>query len=317
VEDQDLSAPGHVQPVQLSQRFSDAEANASPGAPLPTPSRVVGGSSNIHHNSTHRNEENASPAAPNVPAAVVATSETAGATRTKSVGAIEKEVQELLDEKVFGRDDAAKVEALRKLKKYLLEGGSSGQESQQQKEYGQAVSNLGGCHLVLIALRQELDKDGGPNRNVVLKVVQFLQNWTFLPCRRDTMSRFRGVGMVARAIDACSTNEAIQLAAIACLFNYASDGDATRCQKLLDGNCLRGIVRAASPSTKRKRTQVLAMRLLGRLCEVGGRSHVDRMIECGALVAAARTYSEHKGGCNHPECELRVVARRLMNKLHG
>jgi hypothetical protein len=154
----------------------------------------------------------------------------------------------------------------------------------------------------LIALRQELDKDGGPNRNVVLKVVQFLQNWTFLPCRRDTMSRFRGVGMVARAIDACSTNEALQLAAIACLVNYTSDGDATRCEELLDGTCLRGIVRAASPS----------------LCEVGGgRRHVDRMIECGALVAAARTYSEHKGGCNHPECELRVVARRLMNKLHG
>jgi hypothetical protein len=240
--------------------------------------------------------------------------------RTKTVRKIEEEVRVLLHHKLFGKDDAAKVKALRTLVGYFSDmgGGTDPTEEQMKEEYCRAFSKLDGCPLVLIALRQELDRASGPNRDVLLKELQFLHIWDRRPDRRDTISRLNGVGKVVRAMEAFPNDDDVQLAAIACLCSsiHDDDDDETRRLELLEQNCLRGIIRAVSPSTVSPETKALAMRLLERLCEIDGHSHVDRLIEANALVAAARAYSEHEN-CDDSQCEFREDARRLMGKLIG
>jgi hypothetical protein len=275
--------------------------------------RGDGNSNENNRHITHRNEANAA-AAPRV--ALAARNEASTVSPTKSVDEIEQEVRGLLDDKLFGKDVAVKADALRQLKVYLQTSESSEEEHQQMKEYSRAVSNLGGCHLVLIALRQEIDKDGGPNRGVALAAVKFLQNWNFRLERRDTMSRFNGVGKIVRAMEAFPDDVELQSAAITCLHNFTYDADASRRQELLEENCLRLIVHAATPSTTCGKTKVRAMLILQRLRTIGGRSHVKRLIRSGALVAVARTYSDHTT-YGAPQCQVCEVSRRLMSKLHG
>jgi hypothetical protein len=293
-------APDFRSPVPASRRSS---TDAVVG-PRQINRRAAGREDSSNHNRRHRNEANA-----------VAV---AGTVRTKTVRKIEEEVRVLLHHKLFGKDDAAKVKALRTLAGYFSDmgGGTDPTEEQRKEEYCRAFSKLDGCPLVLIALRQELDRAGGPNRDVLLKELQFLHIWDGRPDRRDTISRLNGVDKVVRAMEAFPNDDDVQLAAIACLCRSIHDDDETRRQELLEQNCLRGIIRAVSHSTISPETKALAMRLLERLCEIDGHSHVDRLIEASALVAAARAYSEHTN-CDDSLCEFREDARRLMGKLIG
>jgi hypothetical protein len=285
----DLHAMSHEQPVghhdqavqirdvpvvqSLPTSADQQQANASSVAPRPSVQRVVGqGDSSI--NSTHRNEANAA-TAPHVPLAAPSGS---GWPFVRVVDEIEMEVRELLDDKLFGKDDAAKVEALRKLAVYFQQkDGGTTAVAEKMMEGRMAVSNFGGCHLVMIALRQELDKDGGPNRNVVLKAIQFLQAWNDCPNRRRITSQFNGIGKIVRAMEAFPNDEAIQLAALVCFDNFSNDrdDDSTRRLELFEENCFRCIVRAAMTSALDARTQELASRLINRVCEIEGRSYRD------------------------------------------
>jgi hypothetical protein len=68
--------------------------------------------------------------------------------KAKLVDGIKKDVRELLDKKLMGKDDKGRVEALRALVEYFRKGESSDSEYQQKSEHRRAVSEWDGCHLV-------------------------------------------------------------------------------------------------------------------------------------------------------------------------
>jgi hypothetical protein len=246
----------------------------------------------------------------------------------KSYEDITMEVPDLLETKLLGaaNDDGVRVEALQTLRAYFKTIDASPQERQEKEEYQRVVTEWNGCHLVLVALRHELDKAGGggttaPNPGVVRHALLFLWRWNdgSAGCR-DVMSRLRGVETVARAMRDFRNDANVQHAAVNCLSSFAwgdSDGDRKRRRKLVAVGSIQHIFRAIMAPRGLILTRNCGARLLGRLCEVAEPCHFAGLVERGALEAVAKIAKAHKATAEHDRNSEKVVeaCRLLMAKL--
>lgn len=211
------------------------------------------------------------------------------AKKAKSVDEIDQEVRELLDKKLFGQDDAVKVEALRKLSGYTFHQEYRS-EDPDKKLYRRAVVEWGGCRLVLLVLELELDKRDRANRDLVHGAIRFLLYWNYRSEeRRDMMMRFKGVGIVARAMHVFPVDSGIQHVGIATFLNFTEEtGKTQRLEELAKGNCIPLILRVMTTRTNAEETRKYAVVVLGRLCDVAGPASFEGHVDASALGALHR-----------------------------
>jgi hypothetical protein len=232
------------------------------------------------------------------------------------VDEVEREVRGVLDKKLFGQDDAVKVDAMRTLTEYFRETGRSEEEYQQNDGYRRAVGEWGGCRLVLLVLELELDKGDRANRDLVFGAMRFLGVWNYLGDeRRSTMMRFKGVDIVARAMQAFPVDSDIQYVGISTFLNFtAVIGNTQRLEELVQGNCIPLILRVMTTHTNGEVTRKFAVVVLGRLCDVAGPAcfddHVDARV-LGVLHDMFRAYKNSNDGFAE---EVRTSCRALSSK---
>jgi hypothetical protein len=227
---------------------------------------------------------------------------------------IKREVRELLEKKLMGAaadDAAAKVKALRKLNKYWYYDPNTSNTT--YKAYRRATIESDGCHLILIVLRQELDKGEGANREVVHESVRFLVRWNCFEVELgDTMLRFDGVEAVARAMKAFPHERYIQYVAVMCFYNFTTKGGTARPAALVEGGCLPLILQALPTVGFYKKGPKCAVRTFGRMCEFAAPHHFEGLVDTavlGTLVDVCRAYNEDS------DERVRASCRAVMNKL--
>jgi hypothetical protein len=192
----------------------------------------------------------------------------AAAKKAKSANEVEQEVRRLLDKKLFGQDDALKVEALGKLTEYFTPEDDN--DADQAKEiYRRAVGEWGGCRLVLLALELELDKGDRAKRDLVQGAMRFLLYWNYQSDeRRNTMMRFKGVDIVVRAMQACPGDSGIQSDAVTTFLNFTTGNDNTpRILDLVSETCIPLILHVMTTRTNPDTARKHAVVVLGRLCD--------------------------------------------------
>jgi hypothetical protein len=305
-------------------------ASAEAAGASPAPSRAAPASSASsaagNNNTSNSNKRKDNPAAPARPAPPAATNDGAAGPAKKKAKAsvkgsggdadIEKEVRELLEKKLMGAaadDAAAKVKALRTLNEYWDYDDSGEKSNAEYEEHRRATVESDGCHLVLIVLRQELDKGDGANREVVKESVLFLNYWNcFEDELGETMLRFGGVEAVARAMQNLPHERHIHYLAVVCFYNFATKGGAARPRALVKGGCLPLILQALPTIGFYKKGPMCAVMTLGRMCKVAGPRHFEGLVDTavlGTLVDVCRAYNEDS------DETVRALCRAVMNKL--
>jgi hypothetical protein len=290
-------------------------STASSGAAPASASSAVGS----NNNSNKRKDNPAAPARP-APTTMTASDGAAGAAKkAKAAGAdaIKKEIRELLEKKLMGAatadddDGKAKLEALRTLHEYWDYDPYT--SNTKYKAYRSATIESDGCHLILIALRQELDKGDGANREVVEESIRFLQLWNCFEVELgDTMLRFDGVEAVARAMKAFPQDHCIQNVAVACFHNFTYGAAAARPHALVEAGCLPLILQALPAIGFYEKGPMGAVMTLGRMCEFAGPRHFEGLVDTavlGTLVDVCRAYNEDS------DERVRASCRAVMNKL--
>lgn len=226
--------------------------------------------------------------------------------------AVKVEVRALLELNLTGNDPAVKIDTLNKLAEYFAEKGEGPDAFQQKAEHRRAVEHLDGCHLVLIVLRQELAKAGGPHRNVVYSAIRFLANWCIgSPEHCDALSRFDGIGVILDVMKVFIADGGMGTAAVCCLLNYTSDNDAARLGDFVEGDALEYIIQAMLAHTNNESLQRRALIVLERSCEVSDRSRRERLIKNGALLAVSAAYTAFFLS----DAQIRALCSIVMQKL--
>jgi hypothetical protein len=238
------------------------------------------------------------------------------AKKAKSVDEIDQEVRDLLDKKLFGKDDAAKVEAMRRLHRYFQKGETSAQESRRQG-YRHAVAKRNGCQLVLIVLQQELDADGdAANRDFVVEALTFLQLWNYRGAeRRDAMLRFNGVDVIKRAMRTFPGDPLIQYGAIATLMNYTSGDDKKYREELVKARCIPLLVRTMVDPANSESMRNFALIILGCLCAVAGPDCFEGHVHPTAFGAVLDLFQAAKNSNEDVAQEVRDSCRVLARKM--
>jgi hypothetical protein len=266
-------------------------------APVPSSSGAV-----------KRKEPSTSQGAPAAPAQVVAK-------KAKSVAGIEKEVRNLLDKKLFGKDDDAKVKAMRKLHGYFQTGENSSKESKRQK-YRHAIVKRNGCQLVLIVLQQELENEYAANRDFVVEALTFLQLWNYRGAeRRDAMLRFNGVDVIKRAMRTFPGDPLMQYGAIATLMNYTSSDDKKYREELVKANCIPLLVRTMVDPANSESMRNYALIILGCLCAVAGPDCFKGHVDPTAFGAVLDLFQAAKNSNENVAQEVRESCRALTRKM--
>jgi hypothetical protein len=227
----------------------------------------------------------------------------------KSVDDIQQEVRELLENNLVGKADAVKLKTLITLVTHLI--SASKNPNLESEEYRRAIVEWGGYHMVLIVLRQELDKgERGASRLVVLSTIRFLQMWNIFVDLQDTMLRLDGVGTVARAMKTFPNEPLINSLAVRCLYNLTCDGDEPRRQRLVDEDCIPLILRALPALKKHPDTQKYALVTLDRLCRVAGPQRVEGLVDASAVGALVEIFNANKDS----RADVVVACSNLMNR---
>jgi hypothetical protein len=238
------------------------------------------------------------------------------AKRAKSVDEIDEEVRELLDKKLFGQDDAVKVEAMRKLTEYFRKGGNTDQEYQQKAGHRRAAGEWGACRLVLLVLDLELDKGDRANRQIVYSAVRFLQHWNLCSAEhRDTMLRFKGVEFVAKAMQAFPDDSYSQYVGISCLLNFTKGTDKKHRGELVEANCIPILVRIMMAHANAEETRKYALIALGRLCEVAGSGCFEGHVDASAFGFLLQMFQAYKDSDDRFAGEVRKSCRALTSKM--
>jgi hypothetical protein len=170
--------------------------------------------------------------------------------------------------------------------------------------------------LVLVALRQELDKADGRSREIALLAVQFLAWWNRKAKRRESMELFNGGDTILGAMQAFPNDEGIQDWTLACLVNYTVGKDAKRRRDhLVNENAIFHIFRAMTTHPHSKNVQGYSLRILGRLCDVAEDArHLGGLVQMGALEALVNAYKALEDDDAHRP-RIADTCRRWMTKL--
>jgi hypothetical protein len=224
---------------------------------------------------------------------------------------IKKEIREILEKKVLGASaDPNKVEGLRKLNTYWSHDPN--ESNTEYQEHRRATIESDGCHLVLIALRQEVDKGHRASLQVVQQAIIFLSRWNcFEPELGETMLRFDGVDTVARAMEAFPYRSCIQNVAVTCLHNFTRKRSVPRLRKVVEGGCLPLLLRALPALSIYANGPMAAVLTLGRLCDVAAPQDFNGLVDDAVLKSLVQVYKKHKGS----NAAVGAACRTLMNKL--
>jgi hypothetical protein len=239
------------------------------------------------------------------------------AKKAKSVDEVEREVRGVLGKKLFGQDDAVKVDAMRTLTEYFRKTGRSEEENQQNDGYRRAVGEWGGCRLVLLVLELELDKGDRANRDLVYGAMRFLLGWNYRSDeRRNTMMRFKGISIVLRAIQAFSDDSVIQHVGITTFLNFTAGSDNKRCiEELVNENCIPLILRIITTRANAETLRKHAVVVLGRLCDVAGPACFEAHVDASTLGHLFDMFKVCKDSNDRCAEEVRKSCRALSSKM--
>ena len=242
--------------------------------------------------------------------------ETAPATTTtekeaKSVNDIQQEVRELLENHLVGKADAVKLTTLLTLVAHLDAGTKT--RTPENDEYRRAIAEWDGCHLVLIVLRQELDKgEQHASWLVVHSSIRFLLLWNYYGDLEDTLMGLDGVRAVARAMQAFPNEFHINYGAVLCIYNLTcGTGGAARFQKLVDEDCIPVIHRALPTLKSSPHAKKHAVLALERLSRVATPQQMDGLVDASVMEALVDVYNAHVDS----EENVAAACRSLLNKL--
>jgi hypothetical protein len=237
----------------------------------------------------------------------------------KSADDIDKEVRVLVEEKLMHKNYSVKVGALGALAGHLRDGAEGQDDIAEKRLYQRAVFTWDGCHMVLLVLRQELDRRfGGPHRDVVFGAVQFLDRWNRASAtHRECTSRLGGVGSLVSAMRAFLRDGQIQAWAIDCLFRFTSDDDNNsdsreRRHELVQSNAALHIGRAMAAHPTDARTHERAVLVLGRLSEFAEYRRFGELWGPDTCAALERVWGAHLGDPDPRAKMLRRTASELV-----
>jgi hypothetical protein len=240
----------------------------------------------------------------------------------KSADDIDKEVRVLVEETLMHKNYSVKVGALGALAGHLQDDAEGQDDLAEKRLYQRAVFKWDGCHMVLLVLRQELDRRfGGPHRDVVFGAVQFLDRWNRTSAKhRGCASRLGGVGTLVSAMRAFLRDGQIQAWAIDCLFRFTSDDDNNNDNKssrerrhdLVQNNAALHIGRAMAAHPTDARTHERAVLVLGRLSEFAEYRRFGELWGKETCAALEKVWGAHLGNPDPRAKLLRRTASELV-----
>jgi hypothetical protein len=216
---------------------------------------------------------------------------------SKSYDDIYKEVRVLVEEKLLHKNYSVKVRALGTLAGYFKnDQGGGGEDSAETLLYRRAAIAWDACHMVLLVLRQELARFGGPSRDVAFGTIQFLVHWNSSCGRhRESMSRLDGIGALVCAMRAFASDAPIQDAAIDCLLRFTSDSNRQlRLEVVRKGAALHiGRAMAAHPADASMHER--AVLVLGRLSDFAEYRNFGALWGSATRAALKKVLKAHRG----------------------